>query len=303
MPKGEVKAKLGKAASPVMTPAVQKLLNQALAIEAEEAQQADALGFMARALVQATLPHKRAAGNEFERRNGAFRLSLLAPSSVGLPYGSVPRLLLAWLTTEAVRTKNRELVLGETLSGFMRELGLVPTGGRWGSITRLKDQTRRLFSSTVTAIYEDPQKTGILGYRLADQATLWWDAKRPDQAALWQSTVVLTEPFFREITERPVPIDMRALKALKRSPLALDLYAWLTYRMSYLSKPTEIPWIALAAQFGADYSRLRDFKAAFLAELRKVHVVYPQAHVTSSEDGLQLVPSPTHIRALPRRTG
>jgi Plasmid encoded RepA protein len=291
------------ATTPAMTPAVQKLLNEALAIEAEEAQQADALGFMARALVQATLPHKRAEGSEFERRNGAFRLSLLAPSSVGLPYGSVPRLLLAWMTTEAVRTKNRELVLGETLSSFMGELGLVPTGGRWGSITRLKDQTRRLFSSTVTAIYEDREKTGILGYRLADQATLWWDAKRPEQAALWRSTVMLTEPFFREITERPVPIDMRALKALKRSPLALDLYCWLTYRLSYLGKPTEIPWIALAAQFGADYGRLRDFKSAFLAEMRKMLVVYPQAHVAPGEHGLRLAPSPTHVRALARRAG
>lgn len=294
-------SKADMAQTPAMTPAVQKLLNEALAIEAEEAQQANALGFMARALVQATLPHKRAEGSEFERRNGAFRLSLLAPSSVGLPYGSVPRLLLAWLTTEAVRTKSREIVLGETLSGFMRELDLVPTGGRWGSITRLKDQTKRLFSSTVTAIYEDPTKTGIIGYRLADQAILWWDAKRPDQAALWQSSVLLTDPFFREITERPVPIDMRALKALKRSPLALDLYAWLTYRMSYLHKTAEIPWIALAAQFGSDYGRLRDFRSAFVSELRKVMVVYPQARVLPTDTGLRLQPSPTHIARLPVR--
>ena len=73
------------------------------------------------------------------------------PAKIGLPYGSLPRLLLAWLTTEAVKTKTRELTLGDTLSDFMRQLDLVPTGGRWGSITRLKDQTRRLFASTISA--------------------------------------------------------------------------------------------------------------------------------------------------------
>ena len=277
--------------------ALRRLISDALAIEAEEAINAGALGFMARALVQATLPHKRVAGNEFTRRNGAFTLNLLAPSAVGLPYGTVPRLLLAWLTTEAVRTKSRDLVLGDSLSSFMRELDLIPTGGRWGSITRLKSQTQRLFSTSVDCFHTSEDRTGMVGYRFADKAMLWWHPKAPDQAALWQSTVSLSEPFFREVTEHPVPIDMRALRALKRSPMALDMYAWLTYRMSYLNKQTEIPWGALAAQFGSDYARLRDFKSAFLREMRKVLAVYPAARVTEGHHGLLLKPSRPHIAA------
>ena len=275
--------------------ALDRLISDALAIEAEEALKAGALGFMARALVQATLPHKRVVGNEFTRRNGAFTLNLLAPSAVGLPYGTVPRLLLAWLTTEAVRTRSRELVLGDSLSSFMRELDMMPTGGRWGSITRLKTQTLRLFSTTVDCFYTSEERTGMVGYRIADRAMLWWHPKAPDQAALWQSTVSLSEPFFREVVEHPVPVDMRALRALKRSPMALDMYAWLTYRMSYLSRTTEIPWGALAAQFGSDYARLRDFKGAFLGELRKVLAVYPAARATEGDRGLVLKPSRPHI--------
>ena len=278
--------------------ALDRLISDALAIEAEEAINAGALGFMARALVQATLPHKRVDGNEFTRRNGAFTLNLIAPSAVGLPYGTVPRLLLAWLTTEAVRTKSRDLVLGDSLSSFMRELDLIPTGGRWGSITRLKSQTQRLFSTSVDCFYTSEDRTGMVGYRIADKAMLWWHPKAPDQAALWQSTVSLSEPFFREVTEHPVPIDMRALRALKRSPMALDMYSWLTYRMSYLNKQTEIPWGALAAQFGSDYARLRDFKSAFLREMRKVLAVYPAARVTEGDNGLLLKPSRPHIAAI-----
>lgn len=276
-------------------PSVERLINEALAIESETAQEAGALGFMARAMVQATLPHKKVDGNEFERKNGNFTLNLLAPSKVGLPYGTIPRLLLAWMTTEAVKTRSRELELGESLSAFMRELDLVPTGGRWGSITRLKDQTTRLFASTVSATYEDSHKRAEMGYRLADQSVLWWDAKRPDQSALWHSSVTLTEPFFREIIEHPIPVDMRAIKALKRSPMALDIYCWLTYRSSYAKKISVIPWQALAMQFGSDYSRVRDFKGAFLAELRKVVTVYAGAQFDATEAGLVVKPASPHI--------
>jgi len=278
------------------------LINRALAIETEEAQDAGALGFMARAMTLASLPHSRVDGNEFERRNGAFSLSIVAPSRVGLPYGTVPRLLLAWLTTEAVRTKTRELVLGESLSGFMRQLGLVPTGGRWGTVTRLKDQTARLFASSITAVYADGKKTAMVGYHVADNAVLWWNAKDPHQGSLWQSTVTLTEPFFREIVERPVPVDMRALRALKRSPMALDIYCWLTYRASYLKKPTHISWEGLQGQFGADYSRtgqgLRDFRKGFNHALRKVQEVYTGAKATAAPSGLLLAPGRPHVRKL-----
>lgn len=278
-----------------ITPSVERLITEALAIEAESAQEAGALGFMARAMVQATLPHRKVAGNEFERRNGAFTLSLMAPAKIGLPYGTVPRLLLAWMTTEAVKTQSRELELGDSLSGFMRELDLVPTGGRWGSITRLKDQTRRLFASTVSASYDGIDKHAELGYRLADKSLLWWDAQAPEQAALWRSTVTLTEQFYREIIEHPIPVDMRAIKSLKRSPMALDIYCWVTYRASYAKKPTTIPWAMLAMQFGSDYARTRDFKSAFMAEMRKVSVVYAGAKVEATDAGLILKPTVPHI--------
>jgi hypothetical protein len=63
---------------------------------------------------------------------------------------------------------------------------------------------------------------------------------------------MLSERFFNEITEKPVAIELRALKALKHSPMALDLYLWLTYRMSYVKNRTPIPWSALQLQFGSD---------------------------------------------------
>jgi hypothetical protein len=274
---------------------IDALINQALAIEDEQAQEAGAVGFMARAMVQATLPHSKVAGNEFTRINGNYSLSIMAPSAIGLPYGTIPRLLLAWLTTEAVKTKSRELELGDSLSGFMAELDMMPTGGRWGSITRLKDQSRRLFASSITAVYESGPGFAVINQAVADRAQFWWDNKHPEQAGLWKSTVTLSENFFNEVIDRPVPIDMRAIRALKKSPMALDIYTWLTYRMSYLKSPTVVSWAGVAMMLGSSYAELRDFKKYFLRELRKVMLVYPSANVEVLPDGLCIKPSLTHI--------
>jgi hypothetical protein len=175
---------------------VEKLITEALAIEEESARKAGALGFMARAMVQTTLPHKAVKGNEFSRSNGHFTLTMLAPSAIGLPYGNIPRLLLAWLTTEAVRKKERTLLLGDSLSSFMRELDLVPTGGRWGTITRLREQTKRLFSSTISCSYDRHDQFAEAGFRIADKVQLWWSPHLPSQSTLFNSQVQLSESFF-----------------------------------------------------------------------------------------------------------
>jgi hypothetical protein len=278
-------------------PALELLASEALAQEQEEAKEAGALGFMARALVQATMPHSKPAESFFERTNGAFTLTMMAPPKVGLPYGTVPRLLMVWITTEAARKKSRELVLGDSLSDFMRQLDLMPTGGRWGSITRLRDQCRRLFTTSVSCLYlaDHQQSEAEAGFRIADKHVLWWDPKSPDQSELFASSVRLSEPFYMELVKAPVVIRMDTLRKLKRSPLAIDIYCWLTYRMSYLRRPTTIPWPALQLQFGADYERTRDFKVWFLKYLWAVLEQYPECKAKATDNGLQLSPSPTHV--------
>jgi hypothetical protein len=271
---------------------------EALARELAEAREAGELGFYARVMAQVTLPHSRPADNEYVRRNGDLTLSMWAPAEVGLPYASVPRLLLAWLTTEAVRTRERRLVLGNTLAAFMRELDLVPTGGRWGTIPRLRTQMERLFASSMVCTYRTAEVSAQAKLDVAVESELWWNPRRPEEAVLWNSTVLLGERFFDEVTRRPVPIDMAALRTLRRSPLALDLYVWLTHRFSYLRQGTTVPWEALQMQFGSDYNRLDNFQAKVRRALTDVVRVYPGARVSLSGAGLQLTPSPTHVRRL-----
>lgn len=278
---------------------LEKIISEALAIEAEGAKEAGTLGYMARAMVQATMPHRKLEGGIHERTNGDYTFTMMANPTTGLPYGSVPRLVLAWLATEAVKTKSRELVLGDSMSAFMRELGLIPSGGRWGTIIRLKEQSRRLFGAVIQCSYSTKDQDALQNYLIADSANLWWTPKAPDQQSLFNSEVKLSDNFYQEIVNNPVPIDMRALHSLKRSPLALDIYCWLTYRMSYLGRTTTIPWEGLQAQFGSGYpSTTRgklNFKRAFLGQLKKVSVVYPEAKVSHSRVGLLIKPSKTHV--------
>lgn len=286
---------------------IERMIAESLAIEETSALDAGSLGFMARALVQATMPHRNTEETRFIRSNGDYSLEMVAmKSGVGLPYGSMPRLVLAWMGTEAVRTQERKLVLGDNMTAFMRQLGLESYGGRWGTITRLKEQTRRLLNCGITCSYtrehDNASNEGDTKMLVADATDMWWPANSktaPNQSSLFKSTVTLSERFFNEIIAHPIPVDMRVLKQLKRSPMALDIYAWLTWRMSYLSKETTIPWQSLQAQFGAGYPATTrgklDFKARFSKHLKDVLLYYPDAKVDSKTDGLTIKPSLTHI--------
>jgi len=273
----------------------ERIVREALAIEQQSAKDSGNLGYLARILVQATMPHAKLEATEYTRKNGALTISMQAPSAVGLPYGHYPRLLLSFITTEAVRTKSPDIVLGDSLTDFLRQLGLATTGGRWGTVPRLRDHLRRLFCSTVSWTYDNAKDNAwaSFGVRPVETAMLWWDAKSPEQPSFWKSKIGLNQRFYEEIIRNPVPIDMRILRALahERSPLAIDIYTWLTYRLFYLRNETLIPWEGLAMQFGGDYTRLRDFRRKFTGRLRLVTKLYPDARVLPTDAGLKLSPS------------
>jgi Plasmid encoded RepA protein len=270
--------------------------------------------FMARQLVLCTLPHSdpgdietwtRRAGNSALGIQPAF--DFVAGRKIGFPYGTIPRLILFWITTEVQHTKNRvdlttlekrTLHLGRSLADFMREVGLSPDtgGGKRGDAKRLHNQMDRLFGSRITfqQTTEDDsgQRKAWLNMEVAPRGELWWDAKRPDQAALWQSWIQLGEEFYNALVAFPVPVDMRALKALRRSPLALDLYAWVCYRAFLLVKnnqpPQFMPWATLINQLGADYGTANDFQKKASAALRKIAALYPGLTIGKAKGGFTI---------------
>ena len=272
-------------------------------IHGESAIEADALGFLAKMLVQTTLPHRAQPGTQYTRTDGDVTLSITDLGGAGLPYGAYPRLILIWMTSEALRTGERKLELGRSLSSFMRQLGLQCTGGHWGTIPRFRDQMERLFGAAISTRWKHEQATQaqIAGSNLllAEEFDLWWTPVKLPRTPAPQSSVTLSQKFFEQLIESPVPLDLRAIAALKRSPLSLDLYAWATRRVSYLKRPLKISWRSFQVSFGAGYADTPQGKSRFrgnaIEALRRVKTVYPQLKIELKRDGLLLFPSSTHI--------
>ena len=184
------------------------------------------LGFMARLLALCSLPRTNPGNRkEYVRRNGPYTLVMSAGGLNKLPFGNLPRLLLAWLCTEAVRTQSRVLILGKSLSDFMRTLDIYSSSGR--KHTRLRNQMKRLFGCTVTMIYEDENVDATVNAVIADSTVFWWN--KPDQPSLWESKIELGEKFYNEIINHPVPIDMNTLTASNAPRWAsISTYGWST---------------------------------------------------------------------------
>lgn len=280
-----------------------RFVNDALGIRGEDAVSADTIGFMARMLVQATMPHSPSDSRSYTRKNGALVVEMsLTPRQFDelkrrLPYGTYPRLIMAWVTTEAVRTKSPKLELGDSLSSFMRQLGLEATGGKKGQIQYLRQHLTNLFSTQISWSYSGPGEDVEVSLVPVEGKHIWWDPAQPTQTSLWHSVILLNQRFYESIIERPVPVDMRAMRALAgtRSAFALDIYTWLTYRLSYLDRDQMIRWPTLQQQFGGEFKRTIDFRRRFVQRLRFVQELYPAARVFPAEDGVLLRPSPPHV--------
>ena len=83
--------------------------------------------------------------------------------------------------------------------------------------------------------------------------------------------LTLSAPFFKTMLEYAVPLDHRALSALKHSALALDAYSWLAHRLYRIDrrKPAMLSWGNLRQQFGQEYGDAKNFKKAFRIAFRR----------------------------------
>ena len=267
------------------------------------------IGYMGRLLALCSLPRTNPGSQlQYKRTNGPYRLIMIAGGDNKLPYGNIPRLLMAWVCTEAVRTQSRKLFLGNSLSNFLRMVGIAEGGG---PRTRLREQMERLFRCSISLIYRDTKGSSSVSSQIADVTEFWWN-DRKTEGVLWQSNIELGEKFFDEIIGHAVPLDMRILRALKRSSMGLDLYHWLNYRTFGLQQAVRLPWPQLYRQFGADPLKVgeklvvNDFRKDCLRELKKIKMAWAGLDYATPKGALVLLPTttpsvpPLHFPLLPR---
>ena len=265
-------------------------------------------GYINKEMVLCTMPH-RDPGNVpvYTRKNGNFHLTMMAgwderkQCSIGFPYGTIPRLLFVWIVSQVVEHRQTRIELGNNMSEFLRDVGLDPNTGRgkFGASTRVKEQLRRLMNVRISFAYIDGddeagnESKGFLD--IPDYYEFHWDFKNPQQGSFFDSYIDLSQKFVDAILQSPVPINMNALRHLKKSPLAIDLYVWVCFRSYTIweakSAGVNIPYKQLKWQFGSEYTLDRHFKAALREAMEKVVEVYPNLKHEFTPRGLTLLRS------------
>ena len=253
--------------------------------------------FLHAGLCQVGLPRSQVKALTFERTSGKASLLLEAGKlwdgaewvQQPLPYGTRPRLALVHVSTEAIRTQNPCVEVGRSAREFLIRLG-IDTGGR----------EYRSFSAQMRALAACHMSLGYgqdtLSAKPIKRFSTWLNHSEA-APSLMPGSIELTPEFFESLTQFAVPLDPRALGALKHSALALDVYAWLAHRLHRVKPPngTFLSWENLRQQFGQEYGEIKDFKREMNKTLRLVHAVYPDARIEKVNGGMKLLPSPSPI--------
>ena len=286
----------------VLTPQENKLLDVATDIATTPPSGED-MAFTHAVLCQVGLPRAKIEGREFMRQSGAAWVNVQAgyldegkgPVQQPIPYGVMPRLALAWVSTYAVRHGAREIPIGDSAAEFLRLMLGADTVSQGARYTTLRKQMHALAACRLQLGFRGRTFNG----QPVEQFDAWVSNRDSSQRPLWPGVMTLSDHYFNELRDSAVPLDNRALHALKGSALALDVYAWLAHRLHRIEgKGVVLHWKSLREQFAQEYRGKdpdKDFKKEFLPVLRRVQAVYPNANVKQVTGGLLLLGSPPPI--------
>lgn len=261
--------------------------------------------FLHTVMCQVGLPRRATEARTFERRNGLIGISLEAGRLYNgrqwidqpLPFGTTPRLVMVHVSSEAVRTQSRKVEVGDSMRQFLHTLGIGDGGGPRGGYAQVRRQIEALAACRLTIGMQTEGRVVTVDAKPIKRFEAWLHHDG-SQRTLWPGVMELSTDFYDTLAEHAVPLDYRALSALKHSALALDIYTWLAHRLCRINKPAgvRLSWQNLRDQFGQEYADGRNFKHEFRLALRQVQVVYPTACVEEVAGGLHLYPSPAPIQ-------
>lgn len=272
----------------------------------------DNLRFMPTPLAICGLPYRRlpADQDEFMREQGRMRV-VVTPGKVTdpngrriqqpIPWGPKARLIMAHLSTEALRNRSPVIETASSFTSFMRDLGFERRGGERGNIKPFKEQLQALASCRMEIAAWDGKRSAQVDVKPFSKMQLWF-SDNPDQRSLWPTTIQFSEDFFHELERHALPVDVRALRAFSNSARKLDLLFWITYRITRLQTKLVLDWKPLKEQFGEGFARDRDFRAQLAQDLGNVLDLFPKLPVKLTDRGLEMDAADAKALAIPRST-
>jgi hypothetical protein len=266
---------------------------------------ADRTDYLHTVMCQVGMPRRMTDARTFERHNGHMSILLEAGRlwngrdwvEQPLPYGTTPRLIMVHLSSEAIRTQSRRVEIGDSMRQFLLTLGVGDGGGPRGGYTMVRKQVEALAACRLIIGMQAQGKVVTVDAKPIKRFEAWLQTTNVDQPSLWPGFLEVSPEFYDTLTHHAVPLDYRALAALKHSALALDIYTWLAHRLCRIGEPggVMLSWHNLREQFGQEYGNPKDFKREFRDVLRQVLVVYPAARIAEIDGGIRLHESPPPI--------
>lgn len=247
------------------------------------------------------LPHRKVDELIWERTggpNGEIKLHIesgygINKDAVGIPYGAVARLILIYLSSEAVANNSRIVELGRSMKQFLDRMGM-SVGGK--SVAMVRDQSRRISMCRLTFFNKRERDTQISNGSFVRNAVICDNVEAGgQQLRLWNDTVELDEAFFQSLKDHPLPLREAAVRQLSGRSMALDLYIYFSYRLHVLERPTTVSWSALYQQFGGGYGKREVFVQSVKDPIMLALAAYPEAKVDITRAGLVLHPSPSPV--------
>jgi hypothetical protein len=95
------------------------------------------VGIMHAGFAMTALPHKAVDETQWLRQGGGIKLLVESGTGpdmrpVGIPFGSIARMILLYLQTEAVKTRWREIELGRSMNQWLASMDIPPPMRRPG---------------------------------------------------------------------------------------------------------------------------------------------------------------------------
>ena len=269
---------------------------------------ADDPAFLHVIMSQVGLPYREVQGQNYIRHTGRASLTVSAgfltdphtrkPVLQGVPYGAKPRLLTLHLCTQAVRYQSPVVEVSDSMTAFMRSVGIAATGGKKGSIARFKEQLNRLAACRMQFFMDYGDRIRTMNPApMVGHFDVWFPFD-PHQRIMWPSEVRLSDEFYASLRNNALPLNAEAISKVQHSARALDLYTWLVHRLPRVKEAAGVPisWGALQEQFGADIADLDNFRRKTLTALRRVRDAYPTAKVKSGAGRVEAVQVGTGFR-------
>jgi len=263
-----------------------------------------AKGYLARELVQCGLPLTKPTETSIVRTNGKVQVIYTSGigkdgQPIGLPYGTMARFLLLWINSEAFKQKSRRIQITSHLYEFLRELDIPIITGKRGSTHTLRNQINRLLRSQIAFVNESGERDSFALMPISGKYDIWWNYHNPQQDSFFESWIELGEDFYQSIVNSPVPILLHHIKQLRGSPLAIDFYVWVSYRLFLLGRKRgavlRLPVPVLKAQLGSSFTRSRDFVPHMNEAIDKVKAVFPHLQCSLTNNGFTLHSGPTPL--------